>query len=300
MPHGKTWGQVTRCVQMEAERLGISATQPPALLATVPAQHMYGLESSVLLALHSGAALCAGRPFYPADIVAALAALDAPRILVSTPVHLRALLAAGMPLPSLALVVSATAPLSLELARDVEQGCAAPLVEIYGSTETGQIASRRPTQSPHWQLFAGVRLSERGQRIWAEGGHIETPTPLGDHVQILADGQFVLGERLHDVVNIAGKRNSIDYLNHQLLAIPGVCDGAFFLPEESSASHTGVVRLSAIVVAPGLDAATVLRQLRERIDPVFLPRPLLLVDAMPRNGTGKLPLQSLRSLLGRR
>ena len=58
-------------------------------------------------------------------------------------------------------------------------------------------------------------------------------------------------------------------------------DGAFFLPQESRDSHTGVARLCALVVAPGLDSSTVVQQLRQRIDAVFLPRPLRLVAALP-------------------
>ena len=141
-------------------------------------------------------------------------------------------------------------------------------------------------------------MNRRGQRVWASGGHIETAVALGDHVDLLDEDHFELGDRLQDVVNIAGKRNSIAYLNHQLLSIPGVQDGAFFLPQESRDSHTGVARLCALVVAPGLDSATVVRHLRERIDPVFLPRPLRLVAALPRNSTGKLSLHMLRSLMG--
>ena len=120
---------------------------------------------------------------------------------------------------------------------------------------------------------------------------------LGDHIELLDEEHFELGDRLQDVVNIAGKRNSIAYLNHQLLTIPGVQDGAFFMPQESRDSPTGVTRLCALVVAPGLDCATVVRHLRERIDPVFLPRPLRLVEALPRNSTGKLSAQVLRSLM---
>ena len=37
--------------------------------------------------------------------------------------------------------------------------------------------------------------------------------------------------------------------------------------------------------------------LRKLIDPVFLPRPLRLVDALPRNETGKLPRQALLAVL---
>jgi hypothetical protein len=65
----------------------------------VPAQHSYGLESTILLTLHGGCALWHGRPFYPADIVDALAAVPRPRLLVSTPFHLRALLESQVGLP---------------------------------------------------------------------------------------------------------------------------------------------------------------------------------------------------------
>jgi acyl-coenzyme A synthetase/AMP-(fatty) acid ligase len=84
-------------------------------------------------------------------------------------------------------------------------------------------------------------------------------------------------------------------LNAQLNAIPGVVDGAFFLRDEEPQS-TGVTRLAAVVVAPTLSVAQLTEHLRRRIDPVFLPRPLLLVDQLPRNATGKLPLQALQSL----
>ena len=100
-----------------------------------------------------------------------------------------------------------------------------------------------------------------------------------------------------DLVNIAGKRSSLAYLNHQLSAIPGVIDGAFFLRDERQASVTGVTRVAAVVVAPGLDSHSLVSLLRARIDPVFLPRPLLFVDKLPRNDTGKLPQQALLSLV---
>ena len=297
LPHRKRWGPLVDCVRIGAARLGFNDSATMTVVATVPPQHMYGLEVSVLLSLQSGHAFCAEHPFYPADICSVLAAVPAPRTLVTTPVHLRALLATNVALPALHAVVSATAPLDEALAQQVEQRFEAPLMEIYGSTETGQLASRRPTRSGTWRLYAGVTLSLKGDRAWAFGGHIDTPVALGDHIDLLDKEHFELGDRLQDVVNIAGKRNSIAYLNHQLLAIPGVQDGAFFLPQESRDSTTGVARLCALVVAPGLDSATVLRHLRERIDPVFLPRPLRLVAALPRNSTGKLSAQTLRLLM---
>ena len=296
VPHPKTWGHLVRCVRDGAERLALMDGRAHALLATVPPQHMYGFESSVLVALQSANALCAEHPFYPADVCDALERLPRPRALVSTPIHLRALLASQGGLPGADLIVSATAPLSQELARESEQRFGAPLIEIYGSTESGQLATRRTARERQWRLWPGVCLTVDEGRAWARGGHLEQPTPMSDALQVLDAERFLLHGRLADLVNIAGKRSSLGYLTHQLNDIEGVLDGAFFFPEEPRQSAGGVTRVAAAVVAPGLDAARITEELRKRIDPVFLPRPLLLIERLPRNSTGKLPWESLRAL----
>ena len=149
VPHAKPWHLLVRNARAEASRLagalGRDDVAGVGLVATVPAQHMYGFESSVLLALHGGAVLDSGRPFFPADIAAALARVASPRLLVTTPFHLKTMLDAGIDLPALDLVVCATAPLSPQLAARAEQRLGAPLVEIYGCTEAGQVATRRTT-----------------------------------------------------------------------------------------------------------------------------------------------------------
>ena len=296
LPHRKSFGPLVGCVREEARRLGLSGAARWAILATVPPQHMYGFESSVLLALGCGHALCAERPFYPADIAAGLGRLPRPRALVTTPVHLRALLGSGVELPAVDLLLCSTAPLARQLAADAERRFEARLLEIYGSTETGQIAIRRTTHTPEWQLWTGVSLELEADGSRARGGHIEQPTLLPDVLEMTGPASFLLHGRASDLVNIAGKRSSLAYLNHQLNSIPGVEDGAFFHGAEPSDSHTGVARVAACVVAPALDAARLLEALRERIDAVFLPRPLLFVARLPRNDSGKLPLAALQSL----
>jgi acyl-coenzyme A synthetase/AMP-(fatty) acid ligase len=300
VPHRKSFGGLMQDVREEARRLGWLDGRAHAIVATVPPQHMYGFESSVLAPLATGNALCAERPFYPADICAVLEAVPAPRVLISTPIHLRALIASGLELPQVELIVSSTAPLAGSLAAEVEQRFKAPLTEIYGSTETGQIASRRPTLEAEWHLWPGVALEPRGSETWARGGHIEQPTRMWDLLELTSADRFLLHGRVADLVNIAGKRSSLAYLNHQLAAIPGVEDGAFFHPVESPGAAPGGAthepRVAACVVAPGLSSADILAALRERIDPVFLPRPLLLVASLPRTPAGKLPQEALRTL----
>jgi acyl-coenzyme A synthetase/AMP-(fatty) acid ligase len=254
---------------------------------------MYGFESTVLLALQNRLALHGGRPFYPGDVRAALEGVPAPRVLVTTPVHLRALELDGTGLPPLALVISATAPLAVEAAASAEARYGAPVREIFGFTEAGMVASRRTTDGPAWRLLPGVALRAEGDALWAEGGHVPQPARFTDVVEVIDRDRFVVSGRTADLVNIAGKRASLAGLNAELLAIPGVVDGAFYLPESGGA---GVTRLAALVVAPGLDARRLLAELRRRVDPAFLPRPLRLVERLPRNDTGKLSLESLRAL----
>jgi acyl-coenzyme A synthetase/AMP-(fatty) acid ligase len=261
---------------------------------------MYGFESTVLLALLTGNVFTAARPFYPADVRATIDAAPRPRVLITTPVHLRTVLADHPELPALDLIVSATAPLSQELAREAERRFGAPLLEIYGSTETGQIAIRHTALRVPFSLLPGVRLRADNGQTYAYGGHVEQMTALCDVLEQSGEDGFVLHGRTADLVNIAGKRSSFGYLNAQLNAIPGVEDGVFFLRESDQGGITGTPRLAAAVVAPTLSAATLMRHLRRRVDPVFLPRPLVIVERLPRNATGKIPQQALQALADRR
>ena len=279
----------------EAAGLGLGE-RPPVLVGTVPAQHSYGFESTFLLALHGGCSFWSGKPFYPQDVVEALQAVPRPRMLVTTPFHLSALLASDLDWPALDMCLSATAPLGTELAARAEQRSGAPVHEIYGSTESGQLACRRTTDGPLWHLLPGVVLEQENDTTYAREGHVEGRVPLSDIIELQGEGRFLLHGRHADLINSAGKRSSLAYLNHQLCAIDGVLDGAFFLPDSAGDEVEGITRLTAFVVAPGVSADTLQRALRQRIDRVFLPRPLVLVDALPRNSTGKLPRTALLAL----
>lgn len=295
VPHPKTWGALVANVRAEAQLCRLDDGRSHAVIGTVPPQHMYGFESTVLIVMQSANALFSGQSFYPADICNAIASVPRPCTLVSTPVHMKSVIGAGLGLPPVDLILSATAPLSATLAAELEARFAAPLLEIYGSTETGQIAVRNSVRTQEWQLFAGVTLSQRDGVAWAAGGHVERPMPMQDVIESVDERRFLLHGRMADMINIAGKRNSLAYLNLQLAAIDGVADGAFYMPDDTAADE--VTRLAAFVVAPGLTSSVLMAQLRLRIDAVFLPRPLVFVDALPRNATGKLPREALAALV---
>ncbi len=304
VPHTKHWGLLVHDARAAGRRVRdwLGTDQPFCVTGTVPAQHMYGFESTVLLPLLNEGVIDASHPFYPADIAAALQQTPPPRVLVSTPFHLRTLLDAQVAVPELALLLCATAPLAPQLARQAEEALGAPLLEIYGSTETGQIATRRSSAGELWQTFDGIEVQAQASadgepRFVASGGHVEGVVPLGDVLELHGPTRFALLGRHADMVNIAGKRTSLAYLNHQLNSVPGVLDGALYWPQDAgSEARARIQRPIAFVVAPTLSEAELQRALRERIDPAFMPRPLHFVPSLPRNATGKLPQQALAEL----
>ena len=292
MPHAKQWSLLVRNIEAGSQRLARHMNRPDlvgvTLVATVPAQHMYGFESTVLIALLGGAAFETERPFYPADIARALERAPRPRMLVTTPFHLKTLLDSGVELPAIDLTVCATAPLSPQLAARAEAALAAPLMEIYGCTEAGQVATRRTTAGAEWRTYDGLFLQGDGERSVISGGHVPQPTVLADVLEVIDTQRFRLLGRSNDLINIAGKRSSLSHLNYHLNSIAGVRDGAFWLPHEADPNDAGVVRLTAFVVAPDVSADAIVAALRERVDAAFLPRPVLHVPALPREPTGKL------------
>ncbi|RYZ12602.1 MAG: CoA ligase [Comamonadaceae bacterium] len=299
-PHAKSWrtlvGDVAAAVPRLAGLLDLPSLAGLNLVTTVPVQHSYGLESSALLGLLGGAAFDSGRPFFPADVVAALAEMPRPRALVTTPFHLKNLLLAGIELPPVDLILCATAPLSPQLAAQAEQATGAVLIEIYGSTESGQVATRRTTASEIWQTFGAIRVqAERdvagGERFVFSGDFVPQPTPMADVLELVDPQHFRLFGRANDLIHVAGRRSSLGHLNYHLNSIPGVLDGAFWLPDDVA---DGVVRPVAFVVAPSLGAADIIAALRLRLEPVFVPRRVVPVTALPREGTGKLTVRALR------
>ena len=290
----KRWGELYLGAQLTAAAFALQQREPLAVVATVPPQHMFGLETSVILPLATGLAVHGGRPFFPDDLRRTLAGLDATALLITTPVHLRACVDAGLDWPALGGIISATAPLAAETAQRAEALFACTVHEIYGSTETGAIATRRTARESQWRLHSGLSLQQRDGTVLVSGGHLAEAVQLNDSLNLAADGSFSLLGRDSDMIKIAGKRASLGDLNHKLLSIPGIKDGVFVVPD-TGAEQTS--RLMALVVAPQLDNRAILAALQERIDPVYLPRPIYRVDRLPRNDTGKLPREALQALL---
>ena len=287
-PHLKSLGMLRFVARALVDRFELGGG---TVVATVPSQHMYGLETSIALPLWSKIAVHAGRPFYPADVARALDEVPGPRILVTTPIHMRALLASEVRLPPLHMTISATAPLSREMAAQFEQRFNTRIHEIFGFSEAGTVATRRTVEETAWLACDGLTFREDGGVCRVHGAQFPAPVPFNDMVDLLAPNRFLLRRRTSDNVNVAGKRTSLAGLNAVLNAIDGVVDGTFYLEDEGEAARPA--RLIAFVVAPEARAEDIREALRTALDPVFVPRRIYRVPGLPRNDNGKLTQAAL-------
>jgi acyl-coenzyme A synthetase/AMP-(fatty) acid ligase len=292
-PNPKTWGSLVAVARSTGARLGLKTSAPMTVVATVPHQHMYGLEATIMLPIQYGMAFHGGRPLFPEDVRLALADVPSPRLLVTTPLHIRACATATTRLPHVEFILSATAPLPVSLAKQAETLFRTSVYEVYGFTEAGSLATRRTVADEAWHVLDGIKLYQKSDCCYLKAPYLAESVPFPDLVSLQGPHRFLLHGRGDDVINVGGHRVSLADLNQKLNEIEGVRDGAFFLPDENG---TSVTRLMAVVVAPGKSAEQILSTLRDVIDPVFLPRPLYLVANLPRNETGKLTREALLGL----
>ncbi len=289
-PHFKSWYSMVRIACNTGYRLIPRNLQEASIVATVPPQHMYGLETSIMLPLQQKVALHGGHPFFPEDIREALESIPKNRILVTTPIHLKACVENSVKFPEISFIVSATAPLSRELAEIAEQLFETEVFEIYGCTEAGSLATRQTTKSNAWRLLDEINLTGNEDQCYIDATYLSQPVKLPDIIKNCQNGLFELQGRGADLINIGGKRTSLGELNYRLNEIKGVKDGAYFVPPQTDPDSK---RLIAFVVTKHLQKEDILQALRQHLDPVFLPRPIYFVDHLPRTSSGKLPSESL-------
>ena len=297
--HAKSWGELVAGSDTFLRAFG-SPGPAAAILGTVAPQHMFGFETTIMLVLQSGTPLLPTQPVFPADLGNALRtarALNRDGIwLLTTPLQLQAFKTGQAPVV-LERVITSTMPLAPALAEAIERDWRVSVDEIYGCTEGGMLAHRRPAVSATFSAGAGIEfVANPDSRDFAQGGHLPAPLPLADRIEIVAKAtanvaqQFRLLGRDDDVVKIAGKRASIAGLTHVLRSLPGVQDGVFFLPTPTAG------RVAAAVVAPGMNPVQLRQALATLIDPAFHPRPLLLLDHLPRSVGMKIAIAALREM----
>jgi len=308
---GEPLMQVKRFDQLEAE-LAIQAELWPltggAVISQVSHQHIYGLLTGVLRPLCHGIPLCGGNCHYPevmahrlaeaqqAGLMATL--ISSPAQLSRLPKHL-AWAQAGAPRQ----IFSSGAPLAAEHAQHAETLLAAPVIEIYGSTETGGIAHRRQTRADDWQPLPGVEVRLEDSQLQVRSAFLQTPRQWWhqpDLAETTPRGFRLLG-RADRLIKLAGKRVSLTAIERDLAALPWVKQAHCTRVAQQQADRLGAVVVLAEDALPQVheERRALIERLRQHLgatqEAIALPRYWRFVAELPTNAQGKLD----RALLDR-
>lgn len=282
-------------------------SQANSVIAQVSHQHIYGLLAGVLHPLCSAVPFCGGDCHYPehlAERITEAGHANLVPVIISSPPQLARIpehiLWSTLTRPK--RVFSSGAPLTKVHASQAEALLGAPVIEIYGSTETGGIAQRRQTQTDAWRALPEVELSFAGECLALRSPFLAEPEQWWqqpDRVSGTVQGFHLLG-REDRLVKIGGKRVSLDHLERVITQHPLVSAARCTALDRSDG------RLGCIVAMQPASLPTehpqrrqLTRQLRnlltDHIEHVAIPRYWRFVDAIPCNPQGKLD----RSLIDR-
>lgn len=221
---------------------------------------------------------------------------------------------------TLRLVRSVSSPLPPEWINEIEAALGAPVIEIYGMTETaGVITSNplppelrkvgsvgRPTASMEVIVRdasgAQAGVSARGEimvrgagvmtgyekldsqdRGLTEDGWLKT----GDEGYFDADGFLFITGRINDQINRGGEKVSPREIDEVLVSHPGVQDAAAFAVPHP---HLGQDVAAAVVAKPGttLTAEELTTHVSSQLAYFKVPKAFYLVPELPRGPGGKL------------
>lgn len=171
-------------------------------------------------------------------------------------------------------------------------GRPAPFVEVrvvdtdgndVADGELGEILYRSP------QVCLGYWNNPEATEAAFEGGWFHS----GDLVKRDADGFIEVVDRVKDVINTGGVLVASRQVEDVIYELDGVGEVAVVgVPDEK-----WIEAISAFIVPKGeLDPEAVIAHVRTRLAGFKVPKRVTLVDALPRNASGKILKRSLRGL----
>lgn len=298
-------------------------------LHTLPMHHVGGIIDLVMAPLVSGGAIVVASPFSAAGALRELSQA-APTWVQLAPAMLAELLEeaehGGRRPSALRLIRSVSAPLPATLLGRAERRFGVPVVEIYGMTETAGVITSNPPEARRvgtvgLPVDLEVRVADqdgsslptgtegevlvRGASVFS--GYVPEPGEPGQ--QPFTDGWLHTGDlgvqdtagyltitgRLKDAINRGGETISPAAIDRALLAHPAVADAAAFgMPHRT----LGELPAAVVVTRAGhrTSPAALQTWVSERLAPTMVPRPIVMVDRIPRTG-GKLRRAELPALL---
>ena len=296
----KTVGLMDREAEVTTRLFG-AVTEGAVVQSTVDPRHLYGLTFNIWFAFSAGRPIATTRRVYQEQLLT----LPHPVALITTPTFMR-MLETTLAAPVLPFVLSAGGPLSDEAKATLTAWSPSTIYEIYGSTETGVVASRAHesnalanAQTPDWTLIDEAMLSETAD------GWILTSPLLSTGVMTLDDQLKLTGERTFHLLGRRDRVIKIGEVRLSLTEIERVVERTLGLVIRALPVVHGERTLIGAVVNEALspkwtgqlpDRRAVTQALHGTLDPLARPRLWRSVPDWPMNAQGKVETQRLLEL----
>ncbi len=285
--------------RVEAPWLGVDG--PLTVVSLVPVFHILGYIYGFSTPAAGRGTTVFSRGGSPQGWVEMVRA-ERPQLVVGVPSHYRLMVQLlDAPLPD-ALYLCSGGPLDPAIAAEFERRAGRPVVQVYGSTETGGIAVRRGSGPMEPFPRLAWKSREGDGRLVIKSAWQERPSEwhCTDDVVAVEDGTFRLLGRADSVVKIGGRRFSIGEIVQTALAAPGVAQAHALAYDcfGEPAIALFVVPASGLPpsAAAALSAADVRAHLASRLAPFKVPRTIQVLDELPTRGVGKVDEVALRAL----
>lgn len=302
----KTFESLAKEVSFHRSRLKIDAET--AFLATVEPDHMYGTLWRVMLPAAVGSPVDPDVILTPEALVEKMNA--AKRVfLVTTPSFLKRFCAYSeqydVPQNCITLTTSGSL-LDAETSAAAKRVFGVAPLEIFGSTETGGVASRMQDGTPEsemWKVFDPVKVktSADGRLVVRSPFSFKREYMMGDGVELSPDGRsFRLLGRKDRMVKIAEQRVSLPEMEMRMMELDGIEDAALVALEGEKGPYLGVAVVCSGEISQ-LSGSQAVLALRKRLLPMFpkgaAPKRYRFVDEIPRNAQGKVLVSALREMM---
>jgi len=205
-----------------------------SILSLVPPYHIYGFLFSVMLpVLGKARAIFTTGRIYP-DLKVELSQCE-PDVIVGSPVHYQSFLHSfkSMPRKCPELFLSSGAPLHDKIIKDFYELTGNHILQIYGSTETGGVATRCETHL--WKPLPGVEIRQSGnkgilevQSSWASYENQHSWQRTNDVCKIEKHGFQLLG-RADSILKFHGKRFSASEVEGAILKYKNITEAVVLM-----------------------------------------------------------------------
>jgi acyl-coenzyme A synthetase/AMP-(fatty) acid ligase len=301
----KIWSKSVSNIFAEAKFMAsrYSINETDCILATITPYHIYGFLFSVVVPLVANAKVIAENPFFPAEIDHCVTKHSA-TILASVPAHYRAL--QGRRLSSTLRLAFSSAGMLPE--KDNIGFCSknkAEIVEVYGSTETGGLATRnRAAKEQYFTALAAIEWLIREERLYVRSPFLSSDVPRekgdwflsGDRVQFQGENAFSLHGRADAITKVAGERVDLDEIKDLLLLQKGVAE-CVVLPLKDTTGRGNRIAVLIRSDRENLDLVPIKIVLSVSLEPAAMPKIIRLTTQIPVRPNGKYDRDAIIQLL---